>query len=73
MNGHITGAAGNEDEEYFPHDVFPAEGDDRWVAIVVRDDAEWRALCEVIERPDLETLGRGCFAEKSQARLATMR
>lgn len=36
-----------------PHGIYPAAGDDRWVAIAVRDDAWWRALCEVMEKPDL--------------------
>lgn len=54
VNGRVLGAAGNLDEELFPHGVFPAAGDDRWVAIAVRDDGDWRALCETIGRPDLE-------------------
>lgn len=36
-----------------PWGLFPAAGEDRWLAVTVRDDADWRALCEVIERPDL--------------------
>jgi crotonobetainyl-CoA:carnitine CoA-transferase CaiB-like acyl-CoA transferase len=56
VNGRVQGAVGNEDGELFPHGVFPAAGDDRdyWVAIAVRDDAEWLALCEVMEREDLQ-------------------
>jgi len=53
VNGRIQGAAGNEDWDYTPHGMFPAQGDDRWVAIAVRDDADWRALCEEIGRSDL--------------------
>ncbi|OLP02173.1 CoA transferase [Mycolicibacterium porcinum] len=36
-----------------PWGLFPAAGEDRWLAVTVRDDADWRALCEVIDRPDL--------------------
>ncbi|MGV0593322.1 CaiB/BaiF CoA-transferase family protein [Mycolicibacterium vulneris] len=36
-----------------PWGLFPTAGEDRWLAVTVRDDADWRALCEVIERPDL--------------------
>ncbi|MEV0670607.1 CoA transferase [Mycobacterium sp. NPDC050441] len=36
-----------------PWGLFPAAGDDRWVAVTVRDDADWLALCGVIDRPDL--------------------
>ena len=44
---------GNADENFFPHDVFPTRGDDRWIAIAVRDDDDWRALCEAMGRADL--------------------
>ena len=30
-----------------PHGVYPAAGEDRWVAVAVLDDAQWRALVEV--------------------------
>jgi crotonobetainyl-CoA:carnitine CoA-transferase CaiB-like acyl-CoA transferase len=30
-----------------PHGAFPCAGDDRWCAIAVEDDAQWRALCRV--------------------------
>ncbi len=55
VNGRVQGAAGNEDGELFPHGVFAADGEDRWLAIAVRDDADWRALCETIGRADLVT------------------
>lgn len=35
---------GNRHPHWVPHGVFPAAGDDRWVAIAVRDDSEWAAL-----------------------------
>jgi crotonobetainyl-CoA:carnitine CoA-transferase CaiB-like acyl-CoA transferase len=53
VNGCVQGAAGNDDGDCFPHGMFPAAGDDRWVAVVARDDAEWQALCDAIGRPDL--------------------
>lgn len=36
-----------------PWGVFPAAGDDEWVAVTVRNDADWAALCRTLERPDL--------------------
>lgn len=36
-----------------PWGLFPASGDDRWIAVTVRSDADWRALCAVIDRADL--------------------
>jgi benzylsuccinate CoA-transferase BbsF subunit len=35
-----------------PHGVYPVRGDDRWIAISVTNDGEWRALCEVLGKPD---------------------
>ena len=54
VNGRAQGPAGNEDDDLFPHAVFPAAGEDRWVAIVCRDDGDWRSLCAAIDRTDLE-------------------
>ncbi len=60
-NGHATKRSGNDDPELFPHGAFPSAGSDRWVAIAVRDHADWLALCGVIGRdgwaldPALET------------------
>jgi len=34
-----------------PHGIYPALGDDRWLAIACRDDADWRALGRVVARP----------------------
>ncbi len=53
VNGARWEAAGNQDLDLFPHGVFPAAGDDRWVAIAVRDERDWLALCEAMARPDL--------------------
>jgi crotonobetainyl-CoA:carnitine CoA-transferase CaiB-like acyl-CoA transferase len=35
-----------------PHGVYPARGDDRWVAIAVFDDGEWKALVDALGSPD---------------------
>ena len=34
-----------------PHGVYPSRGDDRWIAIAVFDDAEWRALATALGSP----------------------
>jgi len=52
-NGRVQAPCGNRDLEAAPHGVYPASGDDRWVAIAVHDDAQFAALCDVIERPGL--------------------
>ncbi|MCE2392923.1 MAG: CoA transferase [Proteobacteria bacterium] len=35
-----------------PHGAYRCRGDDRWIAIAVFDDAEWRALAGVLGDPD---------------------
>ncbi len=45
-------AAGNDSTRACPHGVFPVAGDDRWVAIVAADDAQWEALRGVAGWPD---------------------
>lgn len=34
-----------------PHGIYPALGDDRWLAIACRDDADWHALAAIIDLP----------------------
>jgi benzylsuccinate CoA-transferase BbsF subunit len=34
--------------EMAPHGIYPAEGDDSWVAIACRDDADWHRLAAVV-------------------------
>lgn len=55
-NGDIVGGRGNQSEHHCPHSVFPAAGDDRWVAVVAQDDDAWAALAGLIGRPDLAAL-----------------
>lgn len=44
---------GNRVPHAAPHDAFPCAGRESWVAIAVRDDREWRALCQAMGRDDL--------------------
>jgi benzylsuccinate CoA-transferase BbsF subunit len=53
VRGHSQERAGNTDAHLAPHGVYPAAGQDRWLAITVRTEAQWQALCEVMRRPDL--------------------
>jgi crotonobetainyl-CoA:carnitine CoA-transferase CaiB-like acyl-CoA transferase len=47
-------AHGNRDASMAPHGVYPTLGTDRWVAIAVRTDDEWRRLCRVAQLADLD-------------------
>ncbi len=42
---------GNRSPKACPHGVFPCAGEDRWCAIVVRDNRQWRALLDVLGSP----------------------
>ena len=48
---------GNTDPHMAPHGVYPCAGDDQWVAIACRHDADWQALAALVGRPDLAGLG----------------
>jgi benzylsuccinate CoA-transferase BbsF subunit len=52
VNGTDAGPQGNRHPVFAPHGFFPCAGDDRWLAIAVSDDAEWRALCSEMGEPD---------------------
>lgn len=43
-DGEVAAANGNRVPDMAPHGVFRAAGDDRWIAIAVRSDAEWQRL-----------------------------
>ena len=52
-NGRVEGRVGNFDAAFAPHGVYPAAGDDNWVAIVCRNDGDWRRLCAAMKNEDL--------------------
>jgi crotonobetainyl-CoA:carnitine CoA-transferase CaiB-like acyl-CoA transferase len=45
VNEHVTTGDGNRDPRRVPHGVYPARGDDEWVAIAVQSEEEWDAFC----------------------------
>ena len=53
MNDRVPELMGNADSQHCPHNVYRCKGSDRWLAIAVTSDEEWRALCSVIGRYDL--------------------
>ncbi len=52
-SGRKYSPVGNDDLEHVPHGVYPAAGDDRWVAIACRTEDQWRALCAAMDQPQL--------------------
>jgi benzylsuccinate CoA-transferase BbsF subunit len=63
LNNRVRKRRGNRDDAMAPHNCYPCSGDDTWVSIAVATDREWRNLCGVMDRRDLETDPR--FADKA--------
>jgi crotonobetainyl-CoA:carnitine CoA-transferase CaiB-like acyl-CoA transferase len=72
--GRPASPQGNAVDWAVPHGVYPAAGEDRWIAIAVVGDAAWRGLRSCLgwpEDPDLDTLeGRRARRAEIDARLA---
>ncbi len=54
-NGEILTRMGNRSRHAAPHGVFPCAGKDRWVAIAVHDDEDWRRLVGAMGAPTWAT------------------
>ncbi|HVM64839.1 MAG TPA: CoA transferase [Acidimicrobiales bacterium] len=72
----VGAASSNRDPGMAPHGIYPARGDDRWVAIACRSDAEWQVLGGVIgevwaHRPEWRDLaGRKAAEDELDRRMA---
>ena len=51
MNGRDRRQLANNDDVMAPHNTYLCRGDDQWIAIAVSNDAEWHALCRVMDHP----------------------
>lgn len=52
-----------------PHGIFPAAGEDRWVAIAVEDDAQWQTLAALTG--DMGALAEAALAERRTDEVCT--
>ena len=52
LQGKLAGPQGNHHAQLFPHGLFAASGEERWLSLAVRNEREWKALCEVMGRPE---------------------
>ncbi len=54
LNERTPERIGDHDRQMAPHNTYKALGDqEKWVGISVGNEAEWRALCDVMGRKDL--------------------
>ncbi len=51
MNGRVRGPMGNNSDIMAPHGNYPCRGDDAWVSIGVKTEAEWQAFRKAIGNP----------------------
>jgi benzylsuccinate CoA-transferase BbsF subunit len=65
--GQDVRRAGNADDVAAPHGVYQCAGDDRWCAIAVTTEAQWRGLADVLGRPDWATDPRLATADGRRA------
>ena len=68
LSGRVAGPQGNRHTHFFPHGLFAASGEEQWLALAVRDEREWRALCGVIGRGDWAEDASLAGAEQRRAR-----
>ncbi|MET0828984.1 MAG: CoA transferase [Microbacterium sp.] len=56
VEAQLTGVAGtrrgNRHAHWAPHNVYRCAGEDEWVAIAIRTDAEWARLVDVLGQPE---------------------
>ena len=50
-SGTVATRMGNRDPQMAPQGVYPCAGEDRWCAITIADDVEWKALVEIMGTP----------------------
>ena len=51
INGRLQERKGNRSPYHAPHGVYRCMGEERWCAIEVRDEDEWRRFCSAIGDP----------------------
>ncbi|WP_420443628.1 CoA transferase [Candidatus Poriferisodalis sp.] len=50
-SGTVASRNGNRNPDVAPQGVYPCKGDDRWCAITIADDAQWKTLVELMGAP----------------------
>ncbi len=58
MNGRMLQRQGNRDEVMVPHGCYRCRGEDKWIAIAVDGDAQWRAFCTAMGKSELANAAR---------------
>lgn len=48
VNGIVQNRDGNRHSQWAPQGVYRCKGEDRWIAITIQSDLQWRSLCRVL-------------------------
>lgn len=52
LTGHETQRSGNRKSGAIQHGVYPCSGEERWIVIECETEAQWQALCAVLDAGD---------------------
>lgn len=55
ISGKQTLPLGNRHPRFAPQGCYRCKGDDKWVALSIRSEDEWRAFCNAVGRPEWVT------------------
>jgi crotonobetainyl-CoA:carnitine CoA-transferase CaiB-like acyl-CoA transferase len=72
MNRRDPPPQGNTHRWHAPHGIYPCAGEDRWIAIDVASDEEFRLLCGVLGQEELATDKRFATSEARRAARAEL-
>jgi benzylsuccinate CoA-transferase BbsF subunit len=53
LNQRVPGPQDNQHPAMAPHGYYPCQGEDVWLALAIRSDAEWHTLCQFMGQPEL--------------------
>jgi crotonobetainyl-CoA:carnitine CoA-transferase CaiB-like acyl-CoA transferase len=63
QTGFPAEPVGNRSDRHAPHGAWRCAGEDAWISLAVRNDTDWRALCQIV--PGLAQLSTLDFAART--------
>lgn len=64
ITGDVRRPLGNRHMTFAPHGIYPARGEEQWVALAAESEEQWRTLCEIAGHPEWATDAR--FVDNAQ-------
>lgn len=66
VNGNTPKPSNNRHPYWSPHGVFPAKGEDRWIAITTPDEESWKAFAGIVDPSLLDDPRFATAADRKQ-------